>query len=84
MDISAEFLYGVSSVIGVVILLVGLYGVFYKVPVSGLLAILKEVRELIVSKADAIKAERIEKKDTQDAPTVEVKADENNEKGALL
>ena len=84
MDISPEFLYGVSTVIGIVILLVGAYGVFYKVPVSGLLAILKEVRELVISKADAIKAERATPKDTQDAPPTEVKADENNEKGALL
>lgn len=84
MDINPDFLYGVASVIGGLSILVAVYGIIYKVPVAGLLAILKEGREHFLSKADKIKQQNAAKENPPDAPKIEVGASENNEKGALL
>lgn len=84
VDISADFLYGVASVIGGLSILVAIYGFVYKVPVAGLLALLKEVRELFLSKADKIKQQKTEKENPSDVPAAEIGTVENNEKGALL
>jgi len=84
MDISADFLYGIASVIGGLSILVAMYGIIYKVPVAGLLAILKEVRELFLSKANKIKQQNTTEENPPEPTKIEIGANENNEKGALL
>lgn len=84
MDISADFLYGVASVIGGLSILVAIYGFIYKVPVAGILAVLKEVRESFLAKANNIKQQNIEKENPSEVTPAEIGASQNNEKGALL
>ena len=83
MDINAEFLYGVASVFGVLSILVAIYGFVYKVPVGGLVALLKDTKDYFISKADDITKQNLEKKNQANAVQTPIGEDKNSKEGAL-